>query len=260
MKGQILIISTLISLALSISNLFGQEKKERKKTTELSINEAIDKGILEARISGATDPSIFKDVVDRDGVHYGKCMAIILRSNIDTLVLLRIESGTELIPFDTTFQTMIVTKSVKFPLYPNSRYITRFYAMCGQLHHAPPYVKSLYHIGDLVDSSIVKLAQYFDKHYIQNMIGQHALWAYTDEADFNELKKYGADSLTIELTKNILKNIEIQTKLTDTNENVQVNESNNLISLNSYIVYSASGLLIILSISILILLIIRKKT
>jgi hypothetical protein len=259
MKKQILQIATLLLLALSITNLFGQEKKDRSEPTELSINEAIDMELLELKITGAADPRIFEEIVDRDGIHYGKCMAIILKSNIDTLVLLKIESGTELIPFDTAFQTMIVTKSVKFPLYPNSTYATRFYAMCGQIHYAPPYIESSYYVGDLVDSSIVKLAQHFDRYYIQNMIGQHALWAYTDEADINELEKYGADSLTIELTKNILKDVEILTKLTEKNDDEQINESNKLILINSYIVYGAGGLLIILTISTLILFIRRRK-
>ena len=45
------------------------------------------------------------------------------------------------------------------------------------------------------------------------MIGQHALWAYTDEADYKELEKYGADSLTITLTQNILNDLSIRTTL-----------------------------------------------
>ena len=252
-------ITTLLFLVLSITNLFGQEKKDRKEPAILTISEAIDNKLLELTISGASEPRVFEEVIDRDGIHYGKCMLIILKSNIDTAVLLKLECGTELIPLDTTFQRMIVTKSVNFPLYPNSKYATRFYAMCGQIHYAPPYIESLYNIGGLVDSSIVKLTQYFDKYYIQNMIGQHALWAYTDEADLNELKKYGADSLTIEMTKNILNDVNIQTKLTEIKDNMQIDQTNNQISVNRYIVYGTGGLLIILTISILILFIRRMK-
>tara|TARA_B110000046_G_scaffold34410_1_gene37236 strand:+ start:6245 stop:6511 length:267 start_codon:yes stop_codon:yes gene_type:complete len=64
---------------------FGQEK-ENKKPSVLPINETIDKGLLELKITGASDPRIFHEVLDRDGVHFGKCMAIILMNNIDTLV------------------------------------------------------------------------------------------------------------------------------------------------------------------------------
>ena len=45
------------------------------------------------------------------------------------------------------------------------------------------------------------------------MIGQHALWAYTDKADFKELEKYGADSISIALTADILNELKIETAL-----------------------------------------------
>ena len=68
--------------------------------------------ILELKINGVYDPRIFHEIIDRDGNHFGKCMGIILKV-ILILLLLKIDCGTELIPNDTTFQTMIVTKSVE---------------------------------------------------------------------------------------------------------------------------------------------------
>lgn len=205
-----LIITLLAVMSTFLS--FAQTKIV-KKPAVIPINEAIEKRMLQLKISGASDPRIFQEVVDRDGVHFGKCMAIILKSNLDSLVLLKIDCGTELIPFDTTFQTMIVTKSVELPLYPGQTYATRFYAMCGQLHDNPPYVESTYQVGELSDSNTVKLAQYFEKKFIQGMIGQHALWAYTDKVDFKELEKYGADSLSIALAADILNDLSIVTAL-----------------------------------------------
>jgi hypothetical protein len=207
LKYFLIVIAFMTTLAT-----FGQED-QNKKPTVLPIKVAIDKGLLELKISGASDPRLFYEMVDKDGVHYGKCMAIILKSNIDSLILLKIESGTELIPFDSTFQTMIVTKTVELPLYPSQTYATRFYAMCGQIHDAPPHIESLYKFGELADSNTVKLSKYFDKNFIQSMIAQHALWAYTDNADFKELEKYGADSLTIALTADILNDLSIETTL-----------------------------------------------
>ena len=148
---------------------------------------------------------------------------------------------------------MIVTKSVFFPLYPRKSYSAKFYAMCGEIHFAPPYIESYYYIGDIVDTNIVKLTQYLDRYYIQDMIGQHALWAYTDEAGFNELEKYGADSLTIEMTKGILYEVNIQTKLTDSANINQTRQTIRLITLKSYIVYSAGVLIVILLVFTLVL-------
>lgn len=236
---------------------FGQDQ-QNKKPTVLAINEAIKKGLLELKISGASDPRIFEEVVDRDGVHFGKCMAIILKSKIDSLVLLRIDCGTELIPFDTSFQTMIVTKTVELPLYPNQTYATRFYAMCGQIHDGAPYIESTYKVGELSDSNTVKLAKYFEKNFIQNMIGQHALWAYTDEADFKELEKYGADSLTIDLSKNILNELSIKTTLNNEKQTKEV-LPDNTIKVSKILIYCTVGLVLLLLITSIILLFKRKK-
>jgi hypothetical protein len=208
---KIRLIITVIAVMTTVFS-FGQSKNE-KKITVIPLQEAIEKKMLELKIFGAYDPEIFHEVIDRDGAHFGKCMAIFLKSNIDSLVLLKMDSGTELLPFDSLFQTMIVTKSVELPLYPGREYTTHFYAMCGQLHDAPPYLEATYQLGALSDSNTVKLAQYFDKNYIQGMIGQHALWAYTDKADFKELTNYGADSLSIALTAAILNDLSIETKL-----------------------------------------------
>jgi hypothetical protein len=237
------IFLTIMALWSTLMSI-GQEQPN-KQPTVLPINEAIDKGLLELKISGAFDPRMFHEVVDRDGVHFGKCMAIILKSNIDSLVFLRIDCGTELIPFDTTFQTMIVTKTVELPLYPDEIYATRFYAMCGQIHYDPPYIGSTYSVGELSDSNTVKLAKYFEENYIQNMIGQHALWAYTDEADFKELEKYGADSLSIALTKNILNDLSIKTTLNTETITEEV-LPNNKIEVSKILIYGMGGLLILL--------------
>ena len=239
-------------------NLKAQDTLNNRKPTELSINEAIDKGMLELKISGAYDPRIFYEVVDKDGVHYGKCMAIILKSKIDSVVLLRLDCGTQLIPVDTSVQTMIVTQKVVFPLYPNETYATRFYAMCGQLHDAAPYIETTFRVGELADTGLVKLAKYLGDNYIQNMIGQHAMWAFTDEADFEELKKYGADSISIAKTKEILRNLDLETKLTSNLVATKIDETDE-ISINRYYVFAGAGLLLALTTTTIILLFRRKR-
>lgn len=258
MTRQFLKIYTLGIFILTTFNLKAQDTLNNRKPTELSINEAIDKGMLELKISGAYDPRIFYEVVDKDGVHYGKCMAIILKSKIDSVVLLRLDCGTQLIPIDTSVQTMIVTQKAVFPLYPNETYATRFYAMCGQFHDAAPNIETTFRIGELADTGLVKLANYLGENYIQNMLGQHAMWAFTDQADFEELKKYGADSLSIAKTKEILNNLNLETKLTPKLAVAQ-NEETNEMSINRYYVFAGAGLLLILATTTIILIFRRKK-
>ena len=227
---------------------------QERNPTEISINEAIDKEMLELRISGVYD-RMFEEVIDNDGLHYGKCMSIILKSKIDTFVLLRLGCGTQLIPTDSIVQTMIVTKKAIFPLYPNDTYATRFYAMCGEIHNAPPNITTTFTIGELADEKVVRLTHYLDENHIQNMIGQHALWAITDQADFEALKIYGADSLSIAKTKEILNKLEIETTLTPT----FVSENSNEITINRYCLYAGFGLIFILSVVIVVLSVRNKK-
>jgi hypothetical protein len=257
MIRQLFKIFTLGLFILTSFNLKAQDSLNNRKPTEFSINEAIDKGMLDLKISGAYNPSIFLEVADNDGVHYGKCMTMILKSKIDSGILLRLDCGTQLIPFDTSVQTMIVTQKAVFPLYPNKTYATRFYAMCGQLHDAAPYFEKTFRIGELADTGLVKLANYLGDNYIQNMIGQHAMWAYTDEADFEELKKYGADSLSIAKTKEILTNLNLETKLTPKRVAAPMEETNEMV-VNRYFIYAGLGLLFVLA-TIIVMLIIRSK-
>ena len=153
---------------------------------------------------------------------------------------------------------MIVTQKAVFPLYPNESYATRFYAMCGQLHDAAPNIETTFRIGELADTGLVKLANYLGDNYIQNMLGQHAMWAFTDQADFEELKKYGADSLSIAKTKEILNNLNLETKLTPKLV-VEQNEETNEMRINRYYVFAGAGLLLILATTTIILIFRRKK-
>lgn len=241
-------------------NLNAQDSLKTKKPTEISIQEAIEKGMVELKISGTYDSRKYYEVVDNDGLHYGKCMAIFIKSKIDSAVLLRLDCGTQLIPDDTAVQTMIVTQKAIFPMYPNYEYASRFYAMCGQLHDAAPIIESTFSIGTLADNDLVKLATYLGENYIQNMTGQHAMWAYTDGADLKELEKYGADSLSILKTKDILYSLNLETNLSPKLAVVKVvkleefNESDNM-NINPYYVYAGAGLILLLASTTLILII-----
>lgn len=258
MIRQFLKIYALGIFILTTFNLKAQDTLNNRKPTELSLIEAIDKGMLELKISGAYDPRFFYELVDKDGVHYGKCMAILLKSKIDSFVLLRLDCGTQLIPVDSSVQTMIITQKVLLPLYPNEIYATRFYAMCGQLHDAPPNIQTAFRIGELADTGLVKLANYLGDNYIQNMLGQHAMWAFTDEADFEELKKYGADSLSIAKTKKILMDLDLETKLTPKLIMANDKEKNQMI-INRYYIFVGVGLLLILATSTITLFFRQKK-
>ena len=248
---------TLLLTILSVSCIFFSFSQNEEGIV-LPIKEAIKRGLIELKITGAYDSQIYEEIVDLDGVHFGKCMAIVLKSKTDSMISVRIDCGMELIPFDSTFQTMIVTKTVELPLYPSQIYATRFYAMCGQIHDNAPYIETTYLVGDFADKNTVKLARYLEKNLIQNMIGQHALWAYRDKVNFQELKKYGADSLTINLSNDILENLSLKNNL-NIKKKKSIKTHDASIKVSKVIVYLFCGVLILLLLIIILLLIRSRK-
>lgn len=243
------------------TNVKANDTLGNRKPKEFSMREAIDKGMLEYRICGLYDPRNFDEVIDKDGLHYGKCLVIVLKSKIDSLVLLRLDSGIQLFPDDSSVQTMIVTHKAILALYPKKTYATRLYAMCGQLHDKAPTSWDNFNVGELADSNVVKIASYLNDNYIQSMIGQHAIWAYTDHSTFEDLKTYGADSVSIAMTKSILTNLKLETKLTPKiplPPLVVVPESNEM-RINPYLFYGGMGLILLLTTTVVVLIFKRKK-
>lgn len=240
-------INLLLFIVLSITvNCFAvNDTTKTKKLTEISFSDGIEKGYFTYEFIGAYDPRIFEEFIDKEGVHYGKCMALILESKIDSLILLRIEPGRLLIPIDTTIQVMIITKTAIIPLYPNSQYATRLYAMCSEIHKYSPMVNTSFTYGDMADTGLVKLSKHIESTFMQNMIGQHAIWAYANQAKIEELSKYGADSLTLELTRKLLDHVNLETEI---NKQVLIDEKSDTVEINKtiLIIVSSSLLLIIL--------------
>ncbi len=198
-------------LFLNFNSIASNEESTKQRT--IAMKDALQKSMLDLQISGLAEPDLFFEFLDYDGIHYGKCMAAVLRSKVDSVVYLKLDCGTQLIPIDSAYQTMIVTKTVVFPLKPKESYITRFYAMCGQMNDAAPNVQSIYEVGTMADSTIQKLSNYINLNYIQNVVGQHALWAYTDKAGLDDLLLHGGNDYSIELVKNILNKLSIFTSL-----------------------------------------------
>lgn len=246
MKSRILLV--LITTAFrTLDADAANDSLNNSRPIVIPLKTAIESKMLEIRISGSYTPQQYYEVAGNDGLHYGKCMEAILKSKLDSTVTLKLESGTLLIPIDDAFQKMLVTKEVLFPLFPGEVYRTRFYAMCSQMHRRSPFVLADYTVGGYADSLLVRLAKHIDQTYAQNMIAQHAVWAYTDSATYDELVDYGADSNTILSSIAMLNEVNLHTAL---NPAMPASEPviDNDITLNRYWVYGGMGVIALLSI------------
>lgn len=267
-------ILTILFAILVSPFTFSQDNIETNSTSQITIQEALERGMIEVDVFGVYDERSYYELIDSDGIHYGKCMALKLKSKIDTFVVLSLDCGTQLVPEDTVVQTMIVTHKTYLPLYPNDIYTTKIYAMCGEIQKAVPDVHQNFYLGELGSPELIVLANYLGENRIQNMIGQHALWAYTDQVGFEDLTRYGADSTSILKSIEILNNVELETALslefTSVFENdeelaleevviEQLDEDSEMLSVNRYYIYSGIGLIFILIISITVIVIKNRK-
>lgn len=259
----------LIALSLFLTlwtKTSGQNVDPFAQPTPTPIREAIDKGFIECNVIGAYEPQRFSETIDGDGMYFGKCLLIVLKSKVDSLLVLKLESGLLMIPTeDTAVQTMLVTHAVEFIVHPRSSNISKFYAMCTEFHNAAPSILVDFKIGEMAESNLIKLAKYIERMHLQNMIGQHAVWAITDQVSELDLIGYGADSLSIQLTKDALNSANLITRL---NQETSINipstssEKKELTEITTnktrYLYYVGMGILLIISLTI-ISFVIRKR-
>ena len=184
-----------------------------KKLSVIGLKQAIESKMVSVQVTGADMPGKFSESVDQEGLHFGKCMAISIKSNIDSGITIKLDCGTLLSPDDSDVQIMVATHDVSIALKAGKSYATKIYAMCTQMHRYAPTVFEKFKVGERADTTLLKLVKYIELTYNQNIIGQHALWAYTDKADKAQLEEYGADNNSIEKTAAMLDATHIVTLL-----------------------------------------------
>lgn len=76
--------------------------------------------------------------------------------------------------------------------------------MCGEIHDKAPYAGVMYQLGEMADSNLLSTIKVIEREYLQNMIGQHMMWAVANQVNKDELVKYGADSISLNRTASFL--------------------------------------------------------
>ena len=220
----------------------------------IPVEDAIKKGIIECRISGAWSINDKIEQVDADGQYFGKCMLIKVKSKIDSIITLYFNDGLMFISDDTIIQNMVLSKALHLALEPHEEKSFEFYAMCTEIHDKVPNKLTTYKIQNITDSNLAKITTTIDDLYMNNIVGQGAIWAYTDTAMEVDLYKYGASEKTIQLTKEILNKAKVNTLLNPlpkdiTSTNPNIHSDDNYILMNKYFVYNSFGVLLALSIT-----------
>lgn len=226
-----------------------------------SLKSAANDSLVSYHITGAYVPNPYYRAVDGNGMHFGQCMGIMLTNRTDSTLVLTLDCGMQLLPLDSTFQTMIVTKALAIEIPPHYQWAQVFDAMCGQIHDGPPAIYSPYIIGELADSNVVKIANYLNIHDIQTVSGQHAIWAYTDKITVDEIRPYGMDSLSLLNTIDILNHVGVITKLNPPKPIVVATPVvSDEMTIRKLYVYVAGGTMLLMLIVIIVLSLKRRTS
>jgi hypothetical protein len=168
---------------------------------------------------------------------------------------------------DTTTQDMIITKPIYVNLEPRKQKEVQLYAMCSEIHDGAPNIFTDYKIGSIADKNLVSIANSIDEMLMNNIAGQGAIWAYTDQAEEAALRNYGAKDNTIKLTIEILNRAGVLTKLNQPSTKTIVHKKyikpvndNNLYSFKKYVVFGAFGVLLFFIATTVILIFKKSKS
>jgi len=181
----------------------------------INILDAIDRKTIDYKASGRYNVEDKTEYIDADGQYFGKSMLIMLHNNSDDTLYIYIPEGLMLMSEDTVIQDMLITKPVYALLNPKRTKTFPLYAMCSEIHDKVPATHTKYIVSKNNDEKLITIAQTINHSFTQNIIGQGAVWAYTDNATEDDLRTYGASDKTLELTLNLLDKAGIKTKLAE---------------------------------------------
>lgn len=254
----------IFGLIILTNQLFGQ--------STVLIQDAVDKKMIEYKISGSWNRNDKQQFLDADGQYFGKCMTIEIKSKADSTIWIYIINGLMLMCEDTATQDMIITKPIYVELEPKKSKTVELYAMCSEIHDGMPHRQTAYKIGNMADDNLVSITKAINDMFMHNVVGQGAIWAYTDNATEEDIRKYGATDASIELTIQVLNKAGVTTQLNPPSQPISdidttvvqadavptVIPDENVILLDAYIVYAGAGVILLL-LGSTIFLVFRKR-
>ncbi len=167
-----------------------------KAQDTISVKEALDRGLVELEIEGHHGyGSKFKSTKPSSS-HYGECIALGAKGKGDSTLVLRMPVGSVLIPGDSSYQNMIITRTAYIDLNreDDMERFLKLFAMCGEIQDKSPHRGIFFEYGGLADSLTVEMAKTIEAEDQQDRFGQVALWSVTDHDKVNRIAKLMRDS------------------------------------------------------------------
>lgn len=188
------IISFLLILCFSIVSA--------QETPTYSIGEAVDAGVIKVEIRG-----------QKEGGFYGKSLRMQIRNLEENDIQVEVESGQKLICDTKTIQNMIITESFSVPLAAGEKDQRSIYAMCGEINDGSPWAENTYQVGPVTSGNTYKIAKVIEANAAQDIIGQCAMWATTDESYTAKIRSYAKTQENLKKSRALLDEAGIKVKL-----------------------------------------------
>jgi hypothetical protein len=132
-------------------------------------------------IEDAARKGYIRLVIKAKGGHTGDVISMRVKNLTSESLSLRVEAGRRLDSQNQDEQDLLVTREERFALGGKQEKTYTIYGMCCQAHNHSPATNSVYSVGKMADSSLIKLAQFIsDNKYFSNFTAQEAVWTVSD--------------------------------------------------------------------------------
>ena len=147
-KKKITFVGILFLFALFAFTYISEKEIGEEKS--ISIEKALNEGIVSAEFSGA-------------GGHSGDVIDLELKSLIPVDTLIKIEAGRRLTSNDTLLQDILIVRELELFLAANEVKRLKLFGFCCQASNSGPKLGSGFKVGFMEDSSFIYLARFLSK-------------------------------------------------------------------------------------------------
>jgi len=132
-------------------------------------------------VEEAAKKGLVKLIIKSKGGYTGEVIEMKIRNVTNAPLILRVEAGRRLDSQNNSEQDILVTKQQSFALAANQERSYNVSGMCCQAHNSAPSPNSVYSVGKMADSNLVKLAGFIGRNnYYSNYTAQQAVWVVSD--------------------------------------------------------------------------------
>ncbi|OFX28470.1 MAG: hypothetical protein A2X08_07740 [Bacteroidetes bacterium GWA2_32_17] len=155
--------TTSVICLLFVIFLISATLPENNSLKILNIEDAINKGIVKAEVSGK-------------GGHGGECINLNITnlSSVDTTIY--VEAGRRLNSEDSTVQDILIVKELPILVKAGEEKNVNLLGFCCQATNHSPSKGEKFDIGHLADSELFAIAQFLNKNPFDEDIMQNAVW------------------------------------------------------------------------------------